>query len=65
MEQDMADKPSNPRSQRKKQSAADRLLTGANKDKVELTEDELKKVSGGDIRYRQAGVGGPLLPLKQ
>jgi hypothetical protein len=36
---------SNPRSRRKKQSPADRLVTGGKKDKAELTEDELNRIS--------------------
>jgi hypothetical protein len=43
----MAEKSSNRRSQRQKQSPADRLTTGKSKDKTELDEEALKKVSGG------------------
>lgn len=44
----MADKPSSPRPQpKKKPSVADRLAAARGKNKPELTEEELKKVSGG------------------
>ncbi len=48
MEHDMTDEPRKPRPQRKKRSAPDRLVAGITKNKVELDEEELKKIGGGD-----------------
>jgi hypothetical protein len=50
MEEDMVDKPSTsrPGRQKQKRSPADRLLTtGTIKNKPELNEEDLKKVTGG------------------
>jgi hypothetical protein len=48
MEDDMANKASNPRSRSLKRRSADQLVAGTKQNRVELREDELKKVSGGD-----------------
>ena len=52
--QNVADEPSKtgkpprkPRATRKKARPADTLVSGIKKNKVELAEDDLKKVSGG------------------
>jgi len=49
MEEAMVDKPSasRPGRQKQKQSPADRLTTGTIKNKPELDEEDLNKVSGG------------------
>jgi bacteriocin-like protein len=48
MEADMANKTSNPRPRSQKRRPADQLVTATRQNRVELSEDELKKVSGGD-----------------
>jgi bacteriocin-like protein len=49
MEDDMADKTSTPGRQSDKPRPQDRLVTDTKENNLELTEEELKKVSGGEI----------------
>ncbi len=44
----MADKTSNPRPRSQKRRPADQLVTATRQHRVELSEAELKMVSGGD-----------------
>jgi hypothetical protein len=43
----MAEKPSPPRTQQKRRPA-DRLTGGTSKNQIELAEEDLKKISGGN-----------------
>jgi bacteriocin-like protein len=47
-------KPNNP----KKKSSPDKLLKASKKGEAELTEDELKRVSGGSIYLKYGSTSG-------
>jgi hypothetical protein len=52
MEEEMAEKPSKPRSQREKQHPADSSFRGIKNKESELGEEDLKKISGGEVEHK-------------